>query len=188
MEPLLSLLTADSTDGDGKTRWALNPIHGADRLARFFVGFCRRRRPERCMAFFCITGSSRSNRGLRSRMFRFCELSRVKAGSASGVSVRCPIRTSWREGPGHGGGNVPCLSGSSQRNSMDKRLQKRHKRQVLRARAQVKLSEPDVRTPEQQKSDREASRPAEGSGSAGSAPALRSRSVPTVGTNKKADG
>ncbi|MBZ5579192.1 MAG: hypothetical protein LAP40_21740 [Acidobacteriia bacterium] len=32
---------------------------------------------------------------------------------------------------------------------MDKRLAKRHKRQVARAREKVKVSEPDVRTPEQ---------------------------------------
>ena len=32
---------------------------------------------------------------------------------------------------------------------MDKRLAKRHKRQVERAKEKVKLSEPDVRTPEQ---------------------------------------
>lgn len=32
---------------------------------------------------------------------------------------------------------------------MDKRLAKRHKRQVSRARDKVRLSEPDVRTPEQ---------------------------------------
>jgi len=43
---------------------------------------------------------------------------------------------------------------------MDKRLQKRHKRQVSRARARVRLSEPDVRTPEQLSAAREASRPA----------------------------
>jgi len=41
---------------------------------------------------------------------------------------------------------------------MDKRLAKRHKRQVARARANVKTSEPDVRTPEQIEADREASR------------------------------
>ena len=40
---------------------------------------------------------------------------------------------------------------------MDKRLAKRHKRQVARARANVKTSEPDVRTPEQIEADREAS-------------------------------
>ncbi len=43
---------------------------------------------------------------------------------------------------------------------MDKRLMKRHKRQVERAKAHVKLSEPDVRTPEQIDAAREASRPA----------------------------
>jgi len=42
---------------------------------------------------------------------------------------------------------------------MDKRLAKRHKRQVARAKEHVKLSEPDVRTPEQIKAAREASRP-----------------------------
>ena len=41
---------------------------------------------------------------------------------------------------------------------MDKRLAKRHKRQVARARAHVKTSEPDLRTPEQIEADREASR------------------------------
>ena len=42
---------------------------------------------------------------------------------------------------------------------MDKRLAKRHKRQVSRAKERVKLSEPDVRTPEQIEAAREASRP-----------------------------
>jgi hypothetical protein len=42
---------------------------------------------------------------------------------------------------------------------MDKRLAKRHKRQVARARAHVKLSEPDLRTAEQIKAAKEASRP-----------------------------
>lgn len=41
---------------------------------------------------------------------------------------------------------------------MNKRLLKRHKRQVARAKERVKLSEPDVRTPEQIKAAREASR------------------------------
>jgi hypothetical protein len=41
---------------------------------------------------------------------------------------------------------------------MDKRIEKRHKRQVLRARERVRLSEPDVRTPEQIRAAREASR------------------------------
>jgi hypothetical protein len=41
---------------------------------------------------------------------------------------------------------------------MDKRLLKRHKRQVSRAKERVRLSEPDLRTPEQLKAAREASR------------------------------
>jgi hypothetical protein len=41
---------------------------------------------------------------------------------------------------------------------MDKRLQKRHKRQVARARERVKVSEPDLRTPEERLAAREASR------------------------------
>ena len=45
---------------------------------------------------------------------------------------------------------------------MNKRLLKRHKRQVLRAKEHAKLSEPDVRTPEEIKAAREASRPAGG--------------------------
>jgi len=42
---------------------------------------------------------------------------------------------------------------------MDKRLAKRHKRQVARARERVRLSEPDARTPEQIAAARLASRP-----------------------------
>lgn len=42
---------------------------------------------------------------------------------------------------------------------MDKRLMKRHKRQVLRGRQKIRLSEPDLRTPEQVRAAREASRP-----------------------------
>jgi hypothetical protein len=45
---------------------------------------------------------------------------------------------------------------------MDKRLQKRHKRHVLRAKERVRVSEPDVRTPEQLRAAREASRPSGG--------------------------
>jgi hypothetical protein len=41
---------------------------------------------------------------------------------------------------------------------MNKRLMKRHKRQVARAKHGTKLSEPDVRTPEQLAAAREASR------------------------------
>jgi hypothetical protein len=42
---------------------------------------------------------------------------------------------------------------------MDKQIRKRHKRQVLRASARISLSEPDIRTPEQVRAAREASRP-----------------------------
>jgi hypothetical protein len=42
---------------------------------------------------------------------------------------------------------------------MDKRLAKRHKRQVARAKKNAKQSEPDVRTQEQIEAAREASRP-----------------------------
>ncbi|MBI4906841.1 MAG: hypothetical protein HY820_24650 [Acidobacteria bacterium] len=42
------------------------------------------------------------------------------------------------------------------------RLLKRHKRQVARAKANAKTSEPDVRTPEQIRAAREASRPQAG--------------------------
>jgi hypothetical protein len=41
---------------------------------------------------------------------------------------------------------------------MNKRLLKRHKRQVARARERVTVSEPDLRTPEQRLAAREASR------------------------------
>jgi RNA polymerase sigma-70 factor, ECF subfamily len=48
MEGLLSLLSEDVTlwtDGGGKTRAALNPIHGADKVARFFSGILRKAPP-----------------------------------------------------------------------------------------------------------------------------------------------
>ncbi len=59
---------------------------------------------------------------------------------------------------------------------MDKRLEKRHKRQVARAKLNAKVSEPDVRTPEEIRAAREASRPKTGllhttnAGGAGKAP------------------
>ena len=43
---------------------------------------------------------------------------------------------------------------------MNKRLLKRHKRRVARAKERIRLSEPDVRTPEQITAAREASRAA----------------------------
>ena len=42
---------------------------------------------------------------------------------------------------------------------MNKRLLKRHTRQVVRAKEHVRLSVPDLRTPEQLREAREASRP-----------------------------
>jgi len=48
---------------------------------------------------------------------------------------------------------------------MNKRIVERHKRQVARAKERIKLSGPDVRTPEQVKAARDASRPAGGWGS-----------------------
>ena len=48
MESLLALLSEDSTlwsDGGGKTRAALRPIYGADRVARFFFGILRKAPP-----------------------------------------------------------------------------------------------------------------------------------------------
>ena len=45
---------------------------------------------------------------------------------------------------------------------MDKRLAKRHKRKVARAKINSKETEPDVRTPEQIQAARDASRPAGG--------------------------
>jgi RNA polymerase sigma-70 factor (ECF subfamily) len=48
MEGLLALLSEDVTlwsDGGGKTRAALNPIHGADKVARFLFGILRKAPP-----------------------------------------------------------------------------------------------------------------------------------------------
>lgn len=75
---------------------------------------------------------------------------------------------------------------------MDKRLLKRHKRQVARAREHVKLSEPDVRTPEQIKADREASRPTGvlrgGAGLNYSGPSVRNSAAPATGSQAKGEG
>jgi hypothetical protein len=43
---------------------------------------------------------------------------------------------------------------------MSKRLEKRHKRQVSRAKKRATVSEPDLRTPEEIRAARELSRPA----------------------------
>ena len=72
---------------------------------------------------------------------------------------------------------------------MDKRLAKRHKRQVARAKEHVKLSEPDVRTPEEIKAARDASRPAMDHSAGGtvntSAPSFRK--APGTGSAAKTD-
>ena len=77
------------------------------------------------------------------------------------------------------------------RGAMDKRLAKRHKRQVTRARERVKLSEPDLRTPEQIQAAREASRPASGRGDGRLAgnltPAVRERPAAAMGKAAKRD-
>ena len=73
--------------------------------------------------------------------------------------------------------------------SMDKRLLKRHKRQVSRAKENVKLSEPDLRTPEQIKAAREASRATQGPGPGthvhGSAASFRNRAATGTGSAAK---
>jgi hypothetical protein len=72
---------------------------------------------------------------------------------------------------------------------MDKRLAKRHKRQVARARANVKTSEPDLRTPEEIEADREASRASGGISSAQSQMAVPSRPLrhnPAIATGSAA--
>jgi len=75
---------------------------------------------------------------------------------------------------------------------MDKRLAKRHKRQVARARENVKLSEPDLRTPEQIKAAREASRPDLARSSDANAgkftPSVRSNQTRGTGSAAKTDG
>ena len=74
---------------------------------------------------------------------------------------------------------------------MTKQLEKRHRRKVARAKAQVKLSEPDLRTPEQIQEARQASRATWNTGGARranpAAPAfLNSRAAP-AGSAAKTD-
>ena len=74
---------------------------------------------------------------------------------------------------------------------MNKRLLKRHKRQVSRAKEKLRVSEPDLRTPEQVRAAREASRPA-GSRRNGpeafySMPPIRNQAGPVAGDPAKAD-
>lgn len=75
---------------------------------------------------------------------------------------------------------------------MDKRLAKRHKRQVARAKEKVKISEPDLRTPEQIEAAREASRPDLSRGNnpkvAASGRSFRNRQVAVPSSAAKSDG
>ncbi len=66
--------------------------------------------------------------------------------------------------PAHCGGRMDESSPAT-----DDRLLKRHQRQVSRAKERVRLSEPDLRTPDQLRAAREASRPAGGWRNAGHA-------------------
>jgi hypothetical protein len=74
---------------------------------------------------------------------------------------------------------------------MNKRLLKRHKRQVSRAKQRVRLSEPDLRTPEQLQAAREASRPDTGRRNGPhalySTPSVRNNAGLAVGSAAKAD-
>ena len=73
---------------------------------------------------------------------------------------------------------------------MNKRLEKRHKRKVSRAKDQVRLSEPDVRTPEQIQAAREASRSPNGRGGANvhnSFPSFRNHQGAGSGSAAKID-
>ena len=72
---------------------------------------------------------------------------------------------------------------------MDKRLAKRHKRQVSREKSKVRLSEPDLRTPEQIDAAREASRHDSGRGNqpkvAASGQGFRNASATSTGSAAK---
>jgi hypothetical protein len=74
---------------------------------------------------------------------------------------------------------------------MNKRLEKRHKRQVARARQRVKVSEPDVRTPEQLSAAREVSRSVAGRHATPHAPystqPIRGRAAPAADNAAKVE-
>jgi hypothetical protein len=74
---------------------------------------------------------------------------------------------------------------------LNKRLLKRHKRQVARSKEHVKLSEPDLRTPEQITAAREAGRSAGGrrggSEAPSAMPSLRKRAGAAAHSPAKAD-
>ena len=74
---------------------------------------------------------------------------------------------------------------------MNKRLLKRHKRQVSRAKERVRVSEPDLRTPEQLSAAREASRRVAGQHDVPrapySTPSLQDQARPAADGTPKAD-
>jgi hypothetical protein len=74
---------------------------------------------------------------------------------------------------------------------MNKRLLKRHKRQVSRAKERVRVSEPDLRTPEQLSAAREVSRRVAGQHDIPPAPysmpSLQNQAVPAADGTPKAD-
>lgn len=88
-------------------------------------------------------------------------------------------------------GTPTVREGSEVRSKMDKRLAKRHKRQTDRAKERIKISEPDVRTPEEIKAAREASQSAINRGGAGNVQGSASTNVmsrsPKVGGAAKTD-
>ncbi len=75
---------------------------------------------------------------------------------------------------------------------MDKRLAKQHQRQVARAKMKKETSEPDVRTPEEIKAAREASRADNVRGTApkvgASSRPMRGRYANSTGSAAKTDG
>ncbi len=75
---------------------------------------------------------------------------------------------------------------------MNKRLAKRHKRHVARARERTKLSEPDVRTPEQLKAARLVSRAVRASDNSPlshySTPSVQDHAGPATEGSAKVDG
>jgi hypothetical protein len=74
---------------------------------------------------------------------------------------------------------------------MNKRLLKRHQRQVSRAKERVRVSEPDLRTPEQVSAARELSRSVAGQHNVPrvpySTPSLRNQTSPAEDSTPKAD-
>src|ERR1035438_2096722 len=88
-------------------------------------------------------------------------------------------------------GGIGACTAPGERTGMNKRLLKRHKRQVSRAKERVRISEPDLRTPEQVSAAREVSRSVAGrhnvTSEPYSTPPIRSHADAAADTPKKAD-